>query len=317
MSMPLQRTVSEGLTPLPAAYSGPAASDHPPQPFEDLRDHVAGQQQCRRPDQRRYEIGDLKVPVGHLEYPGSERHRGAQGSEKPSNKDAGHAPVFHEDFAARQDLGITRQRPHLRDLFLVFEAEPVGDPVAKRSADAAGNPDRPEADAAGADQRPDRDQRAPGRDQERYEGQRFTERQQQDDRGGPDPMVAHEIGHGVRKIFYVSEASPGPSACLSKALKPSTVPMPKIRQASPLGDIKSQRRPQYVSPGSPNGFSARPAKRGKTNDRIADECAGALWFCWSQPAPMSLFELIHGIVRETDSWRPQARATHENTWTNH
>src|ERR1700682_714261 len=76
-SMPLQRTLFEGLTPLRAAYSGPAASDHPPQPFEDLRDHVAEQQQCRRPYQRRHEIRDLKAPVGHLEYPGSERHRGA------------------------------------------------------------------------------------------------------------------------------------------------------------------------------------------------------------------------------------------------
>src|ERR1700730_3085665 len=157
--------VENALTPLRAFYRGPAVSPPPPQRFEDLRDHVAEQQQCRRPDQRRYEIRDLKAPVGHLEYPGSERHRGAQRAEKPSDKDAGYAPVFHKGLAARQYLGIARQRPYLRDLFLVFEAEPVGDPVAEGGANPAGNPDRPEADAAGADQRPDGDQRAPGRDQ--------------------------------------------------------------------------------------------------------------------------------------------------------
>jgi hypothetical protein len=32
--------------------------------------------------------------------------------------------------------------------------------------------------------------------------------------------------------------------------------------------------------------------------------------------PQSLFELIRGIVRETDSRRSQAHATHENIWTN-
>ncbi len=36
-----------------------------------------------------------------------------------------------------------------------------------------------------------------------------------------------------------------------------------------------------------------------------------------QRLALSLFELIHGIVRETDSRRSQARATHENIWTSH
>ena len=42
-------------------------------------------------------------------------------------------------------------------------------------------------------------------------------------------MVAHEIGHGARKILHALERLPGPSACLSKALNRSAVPMPKIR----------------------------------------------------------------------------------------
>src|SRR5450631_3264068 len=112
------RMVFEGVTPMPAAYSvraGPA-SDRPPQPFGDLRDHVAEQQQSSRPYQRRDEIGALKAPIRHLEYPGRERHRSPQRSEKPPDENARHAPGFDEGLAARQDFGIARQWPHLRDV---------------------------------------------------------------------------------------------------------------------------------------------------------------------------------------------------------
>src|SRR6266516_2749297 len=124
-------------------------------------------------DQRGYEIGDLKLPVRHFENAGGKRHRGAKRAEKPPDENARHAPLFHEDLATWQEFRIARQRPDLRDLLLVLEAEPVGDPVAQRGPDPAGNPDRPETDAAGADQRADRNQRSPGRDQQRYEGERF------------------------------------------------------------------------------------------------------------------------------------------------
>src|SRR6266849_5390211 len=70
-----------GLTPRSPVYSG-LALDRPPQPFGDLRDDVAEQQQGRRPDQRRYEIGELEAPIRHLEYHGGKRHRGPQRSEK-------------------------------------------------------------------------------------------------------------------------------------------------------------------------------------------------------------------------------------------
>src|SRR3981081_4528988 len=96
-------------------------SDRTPQPFEDLRDHVAEQQQRRRPDQRRCEIGDLKAPVRHLEYPGSERYRGPQRSEKSPDEDARYAPGLHKGFAARQDLRVTRPRHHLPRALLVAE----------------------------------------------------------------------------------------------------------------------------------------------------------------------------------------------------
>src|SRR6266511_4905562 len=126
-----------GKTPPSSAYSS-LPLRHPPQPFGELAHHVADQQQGGRPDQRRDEIGDLERPVGHFENAGGERHRGPQRPEEPADEDRGHAPFFHERLAARQDLGIARQRPHLGDLLLVAVAEPVGDPVAERSPDPAG-----------------------------------------------------------------------------------------------------------------------------------------------------------------------------------
>src|SRR5216683_5592062 len=162
-----------------------AGSDRAPQPFGDLPDHVAKQQQRRRPDQRGYEIGDLKAPVRHLEYPGGQRHRGPQRSEKSPDENARYAPFLHKLLAARQDLRVTRQRPDLRDLLLVSEAEPVGDPIAKRSPDPAGDPNRPEVDAARADQRADRDQRSPGRDQQRDKGKDLTKAKPKTVRRGP------------------------------------------------------------------------------------------------------------------------------------
>jgi hypothetical protein len=41
-----------------------------------------------------------------------------------------------------------------------------------------------------------------------------------------------------------------PAISLSEVLNPSGVAMPEIRYASPIGDIKSQRRGQHVSIGS-------------------------------------------------------------------
>src|SRR5665647_2317810 len=49
--------------------------------------------------------------------------RAPRRSEKPPDENARHAPVLHKGFSKRQDPRITRQRPHLRDVFLVFEAE--------------------------------------------------------------------------------------------------------------------------------------------------------------------------------------------------
>jgi len=63
---------------------------------------------------------------------------------------------------------------------------------------------------AAADQRANRHQRPPGRDQQRNKGKRFTERQHQNDRCGPSLMIAHEVGHSVRKIFHFRLPFPAP-----------------------------------------------------------------------------------------------------------
>ena len=164
------------------------------------------------PDQTSAEtkLAIWKRQYGISKIPAASGTEARKRSEKPANEDAGHTPFSHEGFAARQQVGIARQRPHLRDVLLVAEAEPVGDPVAKRSAKPARQPDRPEADAADADQRADRDQRSPGRNQQRDEGEQFAEGQQQHDRGRPDLMVAHEVSQSARKIFHVSNAFPAP-----------------------------------------------------------------------------------------------------------
>src|ERR1700732_3715046 len=120
-----------------------SASEDAPEAFGGLRDSVAEQQQRRRPDECRYEIGELKAPVRHLEYSGRERHGSPQGSEKPPDENARHAPAFYEGLAARQYLRVTRQRPYLREVLLVFVAEPVGDPVAERRTNPAGDAERP------------------------------------------------------------------------------------------------------------------------------------------------------------------------------
>ena len=130
------------------------------------------------------------------------------GPKKRPMKIEGTPHFLHEGLAARQDLGVARQRPHLGDVLLVPVAEPVGDPVAERRTNAAGQPDRPEADAADADQRADRDQRTPGRHQQRDERKRFAECQHQHDRGGPNLIVAHEISQSARKILHVLNAFP-------------------------------------------------------------------------------------------------------------
>src|SRR4051812_16923456 len=71
-------------TPCQLAYSDAAWQnlEDSPDPFDDLRNHVAEQQQRRRPDERRKKVRHLKAAVRHFEDAGGERHRSPQRTEE-------------------------------------------------------------------------------------------------------------------------------------------------------------------------------------------------------------------------------------------
>src|SRR5215475_13530279 len=60
-------------------------------------------------------------------------------------------PALHECFAFRQQFGMARQRPHVRDWRSKLDTDPVGQPVTERGPDRTRNPNRPEIEIAGAD----------------------------------------------------------------------------------------------------------------------------------------------------------------------
>jgi hypothetical protein len=90
-----------------------------------------------------------------------------------------------------------------------LESDPIGQPVAERGPDRAGDPDRPEIQAAGADERADPDQRRPGRKQQRDEGERFTEREREHHRRRPRLVDAHEFDNGLGVSFEALEHMAG------------------------------------------------------------------------------------------------------------
>ena len=193
----------------------------------------------RRPHECRPEIGDLKSPERHFENPGDQRHRGPQRSEEPADENSENAPFLHEGFAARNKVGMARQRPHVRDRVFELEADPVGQPVADGGTKRRRNPDRPEADAARADQGADCHQRAPGRNQQRDESERFPKRQRKNDRRRPTFVVADEVddvlGDGL-KVHRRDRARPRCLSCLTR--RASAAP---VRYAGSSGSSSGKR----------------------------------------------------------------------------
>ena len=94
-------------------------------------------QQHRRPDESRGEIGDLERPPRHFENAGGQRHRGAQRPEEPADENRSDALFRDKRVPARKRSGIARQRPHPADRGFKRLAQPIGEPVAQRRADAA------------------------------------------------------------------------------------------------------------------------------------------------------------------------------------
>src|SRR5438105_9345692 len=97
-----------------------------PQPSQYVRDRIAdGQQRCRT-HKCRTEIGNLKTPVRHFENASDQWYRSAQRAEEAPDEYAGNAPLFHKGLAARNELGMARQRPHMCDRIFKLEPDPIG-----------------------------------------------------------------------------------------------------------------------------------------------------------------------------------------------
>src|SRR5215468_6260220 len=88
-----------------------------------------------------------------------------------------------------------------------LDPDPIGQPVAAGGADRPRDPDRPEADPARSDQIADADQRSPGRNEQRDEGERFTKGEAEDDRCRPGLVDAHELDQLMGVGFEVCKHS--------------------------------------------------------------------------------------------------------------
>ena len=133
-------------------------------------------------------LATWKRQYGIANTPATSGTEARSGPEKRPMKIAERAPFADERLARRNDGRMLRQRPHVIDAIFELQADPVRQPVAERGADRAGDPDRPEIEIAGADDRADADQRRPGRDQQRNEGERLGKAQHEHDRRRPDLM---------------------------------------------------------------------------------------------------------------------------------
>src|SRR5438105_2610262 len=171
--------------------------------------NVAQGKQHGSPNERRAEVGSLELPRRHPEDAGDQRDRGAQRSEETADEDREYAPALHERFALRQQFGMARQRPHVRDWWSKLDADPVGQPVPERGPDRPGNPNRPEIEVAGADQDTDSNQRRPGRNEQGNECKRFAEGERKNNGRRPRLVDTHKLHHLLGVSFEALEHAGG------------------------------------------------------------------------------------------------------------
>jgi hypothetical protein len=100
---------------------------------------------------------------------------------------------------------VARQRPDMADRRPELSSDPIGQPISKRRADGARDPDRPEVDAALGNHGADGDQNGPGRQHERDERERFPKGKATDDWCRPHFVGLHESdnvpGDAMNLIF--------------------------------------------------------------------------------------------------------------------
>ena len=160
------------------------------------------------------------------------------GPEKRAMKIAAEPHFLMKASPAGMRLRVLRQRPHVIDAVFELEADPVGQPVAERRAERAGDHDRPEAQPARADQRAEPHQHAPGRDQQRNKRQRLGKAQHEHDRRGPDLMVADIVDDRLDILFEIHET-----------FLTSGRSRPKATQPGPFVYRGPPRFSQYPEPG--------------------------------------------------------------------
>jgi hypothetical protein len=100
---------------------------------------------------------------------------------------------------------VARQRPDMADRRPELNSDPIGQPITKRCAERARDPDRPEVDATLGNHGADGDQNSPGWEYERDERERFSKGKGTDDRCRPHFVGPHEfnnvLGGAVNLIF--------------------------------------------------------------------------------------------------------------------
>src|SRR3974377_732146 len=103
---------------------------------------------------------------------------------------------------------MPRHGPYLSNGWTYFNAYPIRDPISDGSTHRCGNPDWPEPEIACLDEHAQSYQRAPGRDKEREENERFAEGEHECDGRCPDFIYACELDNCLSVRFDDSEHRP-------------------------------------------------------------------------------------------------------------
>ena len=133
------------------------------QAVADIADSIAGEQQHRRPDERRGNVGEPEAAARHLHDAGGERDHGAHRAEKAADEDALAAVLLKKPDAVRQQVRVARERPDPADPAAIAVAEPERHRVAEHRADDGSRQHRPIGQRA-------RRHQGPGDDQDRRAG---------------------------------------------------------------------------------------------------------------------------------------------------
>src|SRR5690349_13736292 len=110
---------------VPLLPATPWIEPRSPYPPDSLAYDITNCEQRGCPCKSRGEICKLKMPEWHFEYTRNQRHDSTKRSKKSADENSWDAPPFHEDFSARNEIGVTRERPHMRNSIFELEPNPI------------------------------------------------------------------------------------------------------------------------------------------------------------------------------------------------